>query len=95
MSMGADLRDQFDLLINESIKDLQYKQFVEYILHRIAHYSEARTMYAVEDRGVVCHDGVGTAWKIPKAMIAITAFPDNAEILNMSTVTDTDEEKNQ
>lgn len=37
MSMGVDLRDQFDDLLNEAIKDGMHDQFVKYVLDRIGY----------------------------------------------------------
>ena len=83
MSMGIDLRDQFDNLLEEAMEDSRYEKFVEYILERVAYYSQARTMQAVEvDKGfwrVSCRDGAGTMYVIPKAMISVTAFRDDHE----------------
>lgn len=78
MSMGIDLRDQFDVLIDESMRDEQYNQFVEYILRRIAYLSKARVLY-IKDIGGFSRVGIygaSAACILPKASVEVTAHDD-------------------
>lgn len=90
MAMGIDLRDQFDTLLDESIKDGYYEQLVTYMFSRLSHHEQARIVQAIEGSNgfwkVYCYDSFGNAWNVPKAMFTITAFPDDAGELNLCRI---------
>ena len=90
MAMGNDLRDQFDVLLDTSIKDGYYDQLVTYMFSRLSYHEQARIVQAIEYANgfwkVRCYDSFGSAWDIPKAMFTITAFPDDTGELNLCQI---------
>lgn len=97
MSMGTDIRDQFDELLDESIADGNYERFVEYIISRLSHHEEARIVHAIECANgfwkVRCYDSFGNTWNVSKAMFAITAFSDDTEASDLCQITIPEENK--